>query len=57
MGIPLQQMGRVLALDGSRSESTVLLMDHLLPEENWKMITSHIRLITSSGMMISDAAG
>ena len=36
MGIPLQQMGRVLALDGSRSESTVLLMDHLLPEENWK---------------------
>lgn len=50
-------MGRVLALDGSRSESTVLLMDHLLPEENWKMITSHIRLITSSGMMISDAAG
>ncbi len=57
MGIPLQQMGRVLALDGSRSESTVLLMDHLLPEKTGKMITSHIRLITSSGMMISDAAG
>lgn len=36
MAIPLQQMGRVLVLDGQRSEETKVLMAGLLPEEKWK---------------------
>ena len=36
MAIPLQQMGRVLVMEGSRSEETVNFMNHLLPEEKWK---------------------
>ena len=36
MAIPLQQMGRVLVLDGERSEKTKELMAGLLPEEKWK---------------------
>lgn len=36
MAIPLQQMGRVLVLDGERSEETKELMAGLLPEEKWK---------------------
>lgn len=36
MAIPLQQMGRVLVMGGSRREETIELMNHLLPEEKWK---------------------
>lgn len=36
MGIPLQQMGRVLVKDGVRDEETAVLMDSLLPEEKWR---------------------
>lgn len=38
MAIPLQQMGRVLVMGGSRSEETIELMNHLLPEENGRRI-------------------
>lgn len=36
MGIPLQQLGRVLAKNGERDEKTAALMDSLLPEETWR---------------------
>lgn len=36
MGIPLQQLGRTLVVEGNRSEETVQLMNDLLEEEKWK---------------------
>lgn len=36
MAIPLQQLGRVLVVEGERSPETVKLMEGLLPEEKWK---------------------
>ena len=36
MGIPLQQLGRTMVVEGTRSEETVELMNGLLEEEKWK---------------------
>lgn len=36
MDIPIQQLGRVLVMDGYRSDETKELMNELLPDEKWK---------------------
>lgn len=36
MAVPLQQLGRVLVMDGYRSEETKALMNELLAEDQWK---------------------
>ncbi len=36
MAVPLQQLGRVMKLEGERSEEAAHFMNALLPEEEWK---------------------